>query len=69
MALRKFEGKTLRPHTFGFREEEDDDNDEDNDTIDYSETTIAELPHSARLIIETITKCKSLVRYVKKVNN
>jgi hypothetical protein len=44
-----------------------EDNEEEEDNIDYSELTIAQLPNTARQIIDTITKCKSLVRYVKKV--
>ena len=46
-----------------FREEDE----EEEDNIDYSELTIAQLPSTARQIIDTIAKCKSLVRYVKKV--
>jgi hypothetical protein len=45
-----------------------EDDEEEDDTIDYSEMTIAQLPNSARQIIDTITSCKSLVRYVKKVS-
>jgi hypothetical protein len=43
------------------------DNEEEEDTIDCSELTIAQLPNTARQIIDTITKDKSLVRYVMQI--
>jgi hypothetical protein len=43
------------------------DNEEEEDNIDCSELTIAQVPNTARQIIDTITKDKSLVRYVMQI--
>ena len=60
-----------------FCEINDDDNDggsedssedeEEDDLLDYTAVTIAELGPAAKQILDTITHCKSLVKYVKKV--
>lgn len=43
--------------------------DDDDIIIDYSSTTIYDLPTSAREILDTIHYCKALVKYTKKVTN
>jgi hypothetical protein len=48
-------------------ESSDDDNDDDDDVVDYTSTTIANLPPPAKAIPDMIKDCKSLVKYVKKV--
>lgn len=58
-------------------DDEKDDNDDDSedsseeendgDPLDYTESTIAELIPAAKQVIDTITQCKALVKYVKKV--
>lgn len=55
-------------------DEDDYDTDEsefndDDDDIDYSSVTIANLPASAKEILDTIRYCKALVKYTKKVTN
>ncbi|CAF3384960.1 unnamed protein product [Rotaria sp. Silwood2] len=45
----------------------DEDNDTDDDEVDYIATTIDTLPASAKIILDAIKDCKSLVKYVKKV--
>ncbi|CAM4976277.1 unnamed protein product [Rotaria socialis] len=49
-------------------ESSDDDNYDDDDVVDYPSTTIANLPPSAKAILDMIKDCKSLVKYVKKAN-
>ncbi|CAF1957549.1 unnamed protein product [Rotaria magnacalcarata] len=49
-------------------ESSDDDNDDDDDVVDYTSTTIANLPPPAKAILDMIKDCKSLVKYVKKAN-
>ncbi|CAF4612993.1 unnamed protein product [Rotaria socialis] len=48
-------------------ESSDDENDDDDDVVDYTSTTIANLPPPAKAILDMIKDCKSLVKYVKKV--
>ncbi|CAF4667093.1 unnamed protein product [Rotaria sp. Silwood2] len=45
----------------------DEVSDIDDDEIDYTATTIDTLPASAKVILDVIKDCKSLVKYVKKV--
>ncbi|CAF4231371.1 unnamed protein product [Rotaria magnacalcarata] len=40
----------------------------DDDMIDYSSTTIYNLPQSAKEIVDTTRHCKVLVKYIKKTN-
>ncbi|CAF3042371.1 unnamed protein product [Rotaria socialis] len=49
-------------------ESSDDENDDDDDVVDYTSTTIANLPPPAKAILDMIKDCKSLVKYVKKAN-
>ena len=55
------------------KDENDDDSEDsseeetDGDPFDYTESTIAELIPAAKQVIDTISQCKALVRYVKKV--
>jgi len=56
----------------GSAEETSDDDDDDEDELfllDYTATTIENLPQSAKNVLQTIKDCKALVRYVKKVSN
>ena len=50
-------------------EDSDESSDDDNDTdpLDYTELTIGDLNAATKQIIDTISQCKSLVKYVKKV--
>ena len=41
----------------------------DDDDIDYSSVTVANLPMSAKEVLDTIRYCKALVKYTKKVTN
>jgi hypothetical protein len=54
-------------------ETSDDDEDEDDEQelflLDYTATTIENLPQSAKNVLQTIKDCKALVKYVKKVSN
>lgn len=43
------------------------DGEESDDDCDYTVATIAQLPVSAREVIDTIKSCKALVRFIKKV--
>ena len=43
--------------------------DDDDDIIDYSATTISNLPTPAKEVLDTIRYCKALVKYTKKVIN
>ena len=47
----------------------DDDDDHQCTFIDYSMTTLGNLPSSAKHVLQTIKDCKALVTYVKKVND
>ena len=48
---------------------DDDDDHHQCIFIDYSTTTIENLPSSAKHVLQTIKDCKSLVTYVKKVSD
>jgi hypothetical protein len=54
-------------HGVETEESSEDDSDTDNDDVDYTFSTIAALPVSAKTILDIIKDCKSLVKYVKKV--
>ncbi|CAF1524806.1 unnamed protein product [Adineta ricciae] len=45
-----------------------DDEDDEFFLLDYSTTTLENLPQSAKLVIQTIKDCKALVAYVKKAS-
>jgi hypothetical protein len=51
-------------------EDTSDDDDEDEFMfLDYSTTTVENLPQSAKNVLQTIKDCKALVAYVKKASD
>ncbi len=49
--------------------EDSTDDEDDEDPLDYTAATITELSPAAKQVLDTITHCKSLVKYAKKVYN
>jgi hypothetical protein len=47
--------------------EDSSDEEDDGDPLDYTEATIENLATAAKEVVDTITHCKALVKYVKKV--
>ncbi|CAF1402498.1 unnamed protein product [Adineta ricciae] len=47
---------------------EDSSDEDDDDSVDYTVETIAQLNPTAKQVLNTITHCKSLVKYAKKAN-
>jgi hypothetical protein len=52
---------------YGKHDIETEESSDDDSDIDYTASTIAALPVPAKIILDMIKDCKSLVKYVKKV--
>lgn len=60
-------GEILDDDNNGESEDTDEDENDDGDVLDYTAVTVAELSPAVKQVLDTITNCKSTVKYVKKV--
>jgi hypothetical protein len=67
MASPDITGETFDEDMDGESEESSDEDADDDDVLDYTAVTVAELNPAAKQVLDTITHCKSLVKYAKKV--